>query len=180
MQHRLVCIRRETSKPFPHQIVRLSCSAKMWQGTAAEGFGSTSTRFFFFSFFLPTLSLFSCVAPPTFNPFRDVTMDLPHSPRALYGTVREEAPLAPKFEVRGSLNQNVFEGMITLYKLSNESFVSIHGIQGFNESPDFFLEVPLCSHSQFGLLLSTYLTLSPMLSSVPTPQFFFSPPTLSP
>lgn len=50
----------------------------MWQGTAAEGFGSTSTWLFFF-FLSPTLGLFSWVAPPTFNPFRDVTMDLPLS-----------------------------------------------------------------------------------------------------
>lgn len=33
----------------------------------------------------------------------------------------------------GTLNRNVFEDMMELYKLSNESFISLHGVHGHNE-----------------------------------------------
>lgn len=53
----LVCIRGDEPNAFPHFIVRLSCSAEMWQGTAAEDCSSTSARLF--CFFPPnTRSLF--------------------------------------------------------------------------------------------------------------------------
>lgn len=48
----------------------------------------------------------------------------------------------------GTLNRNVFEDMIKLYKLCNESFISLHEVHGHNDcctrlhlSHSFFLEV---------------------------------------
>lgn len=61
----------------------------------------------------------SCVAPPTFNPFRDVIMDLPLCTQA-HAWGNEGGARRPHSNwAAGALNRNVFEDMIKLYKLSN-------------------------------------------------------------
>lgn len=77
-----------------------------------------------------------------------------------------------------TLNTNVCEDIIKLYRLSNEPFISISWVPNecCTRRASLFPESStLCSHS-CGLLLPTNLTLSPVLSSVPTLRLF-SPPT---
>lgn len=122
-----------------------------------------------FAFSLPTLDLFSGFAPPTFNPFKDLPVDSPVQ-------TREQGAHYSSSDVGcGALNTNAFAGMIKSYKLHNEPFISISRVPNEGCRSLFPGSSPLWSRS-FGLLLPTNLTLSPILSSVPTLRlFFFSP-----
>lgn len=121
-----------------------------------------------FAFSLPTLELFSGFAPPTFNPFKDLPVDSPVQTR------EQGAHYSSSNVGCGALNTNAFADMIKSYKLHNEPFISISRVPNERCRSSFPGSSPLWSRS-FGLLLPTNLTLSPVLSSVPTLRLFFSP-----
>lgn len=70
---------------------------------------------------------------------------------------------APSNVGAGTLNRDVFEDVIKLYKLCNESVISLHRVHGHNEccnrfyrSASFPGSSPQCSHSFFFILGSSF------------------------